>query len=217
MRTLNFFEVFLFVFGVFFDIILVYGRKRFCLMKEEKKPKSKFRSFLDLLFIILLVAGGWFGLNYFYSHDTHATVSSSISFSNDARIVTLDSVDFVVPSNIFVGNNGDFFTLDDSEHKFVIRIDVRKSEIDNFKNNLSRVKADKYALYNGEASVKTHNDKEYIVMEMGKWFSKTLRAFTAVSDDKMLVISVINKKNTYDYKLLEKFFEGIEWYENEND
>ena len=160
---------------------------------------------IAILAFILIYFGGKFGLNYFYSHDSNATVANEVVFDSNFSNINVSSIEFQVPTNIYVDNNNYYFTMDDVNQKYVIRVDIQESDFQYLLNNYKRIKADTAAPYNSKPIIKNYNGKDYIVIETAKRFSKTLAAFTKVSDDKILFITIINKKNTYDYQLLEKF------------
>ena len=92
-----------------------------------------------------------------------------------------------------------------TKYEYVVRVDVQDAEFQYLLNNYSNLRGNSEASYNSKAVVKNYGGKDYIVVDTASHFSKTLVAFTEATEDKMLVISVINKKNTYDYELLEKF------------
>ena len=177
---------------------------------SSNPSKKKYNSLIIIiLIVVILFIIGKFGLNYFYSHDSNATVSSEVKFADDLQKITVSSIDIYIPSNINVKTESNYYTMEDSKHEYVVRVDVENADFQYLLDNHLHLRADENAPYNSKAVIKKFDGKEYIVVENAKRFSKTLTAFTKATDNKILVISIINKKNTYDYALLEKFSEII--------
>ena len=121
---------------------------------------------------------------------------------------------FTVPTNLKVEAWIEYFTIGDASTDYVVRVEIHEADFENIYSNYTHLKADTTAMYNGTPKLESFDDKEYIVIESGKWISKELHAFTKGNKNKMVVMTIINKKNTYDHKLLEKMSEIINTVED---
>ena len=176
--------------------------------KEPVKKKSKINVILILAIIILLsFCAGKFGLNYFYTNDSHATVSTSIEFDEETKEVEISNLKFNVPKNLIVENWIEYLTIENDNQDFVARIEIHDYNFKEIYDNYTHLKADYTATYNGTPTLETYNEKEYVVVPYASGLSKKLAAFTKGTDEKMVVVILINKKNTYDYKMMEKLSE----------
>ncbi len=177
---------------------------------QPVKKKNKANTIMVIIIIVLfLIIGYRFGSYYFYSHDSNATVVDSVVFDEETTEVEIHSLVFKVPKNLIVENHIDYFTVQHPDKQFAARVMIEYYKFDEVYNNYTHLKPNKLASYNGPASQQKYGDKEYVVAPYASRLSKVLSGFTKGNDEKMIVIILINKKNTYDYKMMEKFAEII--------
>lgn len=170
-----------------------------------------------IIFVSIFIVGK-LGLNYFYTHDSNKSVSSSVVFNDSMQQIKVSSYEFSIPSNLIVTKGDNYFTMKDEKNEYVVRIDIQDADFQHLLDHQSTFIADADSQYNSKAIVKEYNEEKYIVVDVGNWGSKTLTAFKKFSDNKILIISIINKPNTYDYGLLEKYSKIInDLNENTND
>lgn len=172
----------------------------------EKKPIRKPILFLIILAGLgVLVAIGKGGLYFYYRHDSHTSVSSSVKFDEKTKEIRVSDIKFYIPINLIITREEKYFKLQDTSGDYVIRIDVTEDNFDEMVEKYSNVKLGIDASYEGKISVKEYGGKKYIVSETAKGITKNLMACTKLSDTKIARIKIENKKNTYDYGLLEKY------------
>lgn len=175
-------------------------------MNNNQKPKINYvKIIITVLIIAILIVIGKSAMDYYCSHDTHETVATKSMFDNKTKYITVSSLKFHIPSKINVGIGDNYFTVDDNDNQYVIRVEIQDAEFEYLQNNISTLKGNIDATYNSKAKIQNYNGKDYIVVETADWLSKTLIAFTKATDEKILAIAIINNKNTYDYELLKEF------------
>ena len=182
---------------------------------EKQKVKINFKA-VAIVTILLIVGylGGKFGLDYYYTHDSNESVVDKVSFSDETKVIEVFGLNFTVPTNLIVENWIEYFTIGDASTDYVVRVEIHEADFEEVYSNYTHLKADTTATYNGTPKIESFDDKEYVVVESAKWFSKELHAFTKGNKEKMVVMTIINKKNTYDHKLLEKISEIINTVED---
>ena len=167
------------------------------------KQKANYKGLIKFVaIVVILICVGKLGLDFFYTHDSHATVSTNLEFAEETTELSISNLKFDIPTNLKVENWIGYFTIEQDE--FVVRVDIYDYEFNTILGSYQHLTVDEEATYNGKAKIEKYGDKEYVVADAAKWLSKKLVAFTEAPDNKVLYITIINKKNTYDYKLLEK-------------
>lgn len=160
---------------------------------------------LLIIFLLLIIYGYNNALRSNKNGDPQKTVASEVVFDNTTKDITVSSVTFKVPTNIIAEVQDDHFTMQDKNFMYLIRVDVKEADFQIILNNYTSMKGNNNADYNGTPELKKYGDKDYITIETAKGLGKILMAFTDAKNGKTAVLSVINKKNSYDYNLLEKY------------
>ncbi len=177
---------------------------------QPVKKKNKANTIMIFVIVILfLIIGYRFGSHYFYTHDSNATNSKEVVFDEETTEIEVHSLVFKVPKNLIVENRVDYFTVQDPNKLFAARVMIEYFNFDEVYNNYTHLTGNKLESYNGKATQEKYGDKEYVVVPAASRLSKKLIAFTKGNDEKMIIVFLINKKNTYDYKMMEKFAEII--------
>ena len=172
----------------------------------EKKPISK-----PILFLIILGSIGLLfaivkgGLYFYYSHDSHDSVASSVKFDDKTKEIRVSDIKFYIPLNLIITREEKYFKLQDTSGDYEIRVDVTEDNFDEMIEKYLDVNLGIDVSYEGKTTVKEYGNKKYIVSETAKGITKNLMACTKLSDTKIARIKIENKKNTYDYGLLEKY------------
>lgn len=180
--------------------------------KVKSSNRLKY-TMIAIIVVLLSFVGFEMGLDYFYTHDSNETVSELMQLDSETREMEIDGLKFAIPLNIVIEVGDKYFTMEDDNRDYVVKVEIHDADFKYLLEHISNLKGNANASYNGKATLKRYGASEYITVETAKTFSKTLIAFRSAPDSKMLVISLINKKNTFDYALLEKFskvFDSLE-------
>ena len=172
-------------------------------------PKSPNKIISALLFLIIICLLGIYAYksapNFLYDFDTNETVANEVSFDDKTKDVTIDTVVFHIPENVLVESYEKYFTLQDEASTYFVRVDIKDGNFSSILENYASLKGNNNSDYNSSPSIKKYNDKTYITIETAKKLGKVLMAYKDAKEGKIMIINVINKKNTYDYALLEKY------------
>ena len=171
--------------------------------KSNKKTiyKKVLIGIIIMVALCFLVKGG---LSYFYTHDSNKSVYHTVVISGKTQEIEVSSVIFNIPTNFILEKGADYFTLGDSSTDYVVRVDILDKDFNNLLDNYSSLRPNIKVSYHSSPIIKEYKGKKYIVMNAAKGLSKMLFAITDAGENKTLSITIVNKPNTYDYKLLEK-------------